>query len=527
MDLVEKTVFLLILLFSTLAHAHPGRPKIQFTFSYSGPLHTPEAPAGPSLHNLPHRNADLATLYSLMRLPPEARAQRLATLCSPLSFERKMELGTSLGFLLSGIYDDSRTGNGPNSNVRVTIEDQWNALRRRYVENEPSANAGVCRDSASTLAAFFHECGIPGASITIDSYLSTSGGHQIVSVRSPEGKLYTVNWSELTSQNPEKSIDPILARPHSLYDQGIQQLRYNWRGEVIGRRDTSLGSLLKQSTRGILDDPFYNPSLMSLEAQAAGLRITAFQGSLADRHRVQGATLSYQRSLGRFMGIEAATAQAQRTDSAGFRSNITYGRYLFFVRPTLELESGWALSPIVQFEGAGALFRASGEPIAPDGHLRLTPGISASKRFSGTAHAYLECTQGLGIDPYNNNQADVLRPTLFRERFLVMGGVVLSNQWDLSLQRRADIWNRSTTLVIQKGDRLQRWNIQGAFSIYEIPGQPALPLITTGLSRSLDQKNSRIHLRGQYQQAVGGRPVFSITLLRTSRSAPRVPPYRN
>lgn len=516
MDLVEKYLFLLFFFLSLSASANPGKPRIQFTFSYSGPA-TPLPGTDSEVRSLPHRSADLGTLYGLMGLSPEARAQRLAVLCGSLPFERKLELGTSLGFLLSGIYDDARAGNGPNSRARVTLEDQWDALRRRYVENDPSARAGVCRDSASTLAAFFHDCGIADAAITIDSYISTAGGHQIVSVQSPEGKLYTVNWSELTAQGPQKSLNPVMAHPHMLYDQGIQQLRYNWRGEVIGRRDTSLGSLLKQATHGILDDPFYNPSLMSLEAQAAGLRITAFQGSLSDAHRVQGATLAYRASLGRSMGVEAAAAQALRTGPNEFRSNITYGRFLFFARPSFELDSGWTLSPIIQFEGAGALLRAAGESLAPDGNLRISPGIGISKTLSPDVRTYAECTQGIGLDPYNNNQADRLRPTPFRERFLLIGGIVLSHQWDLSIQRRADSWNQSTTLLIQKGDRSQKWSFQGALSVYEIPGQPKLPLLTTGFGRTLDQKKSRVELRTQYQQALGGRPAVSITLIRTGK----------
>jgi hypothetical protein len=524
MDLVEKLLFLVLFLLALPARANPEpeteKPKIRFRFSYSGPLTSPSDPGSSTLHSLPHRSGDLGSLYALMALSPEARAQGIANLCSSLSFERKMELGTSLGFLLSGIYDDSRTGNGPNSNARVSIDDQWSALNRHYLQNDDSARSGVCRDSASTLASFFHECGIPDTAITIDSYISTAGGHQIVSVRSPEGKLYTVNWSELSSQEPQPSQNPLMARPHSLYDQGIQQLRYNWRGQVIGRRDTHLGTLLKQATHGALDDPFYNPSLMSLEAEARGLRLTAFQGRLPDAHRVDGATLGYQRNFGKFAGIEAAGAGALRTGPDGYRSHITYGRFLFFARPELDLKQGLTLSPIILFEGAGALMRVPGESLSPDGHLRITPGIRLEKTLGSRPQgsiAYAEASQAIGIDPYNNNQADRLRPTPFRERLWITGGVVLTNQWDVSLQQRSDIWNRSTTILVQKGSRSQRWNVQGALSIYEIPGQRRFPLLTTGFGRTFDRKHSRIELRTRYQHPMNGAPAVSITLLHTGK----------
>ncbi len=515
---MEKWFLLLLWVLTPLAKADSGKPRIQFTFSYSGPLRGPVSPSASEVRPLPHRSADLGILYQLMAQPQETRGQSLSALCNTLSFDRKLELGTSLGFLLSGIYDESRIGNGPNSDAKVTIEQQWDALRRRFLENDPSAKSGVCRDSASTLAAFFHDCGIPDSAITIDSYISVSGGHQIVSVRSPEGKLYTVNWSELSVQEPEKNPNPQMARPHMLYDQGIQQLRYNWRGEVIGRRDTSLGILLKQATHGPLDDPLYNPTLMSLEAQATHLRVTAFRGTLSDAHLVQGFTGAYQKNIGKFVSIEAAAAQANRSGPDGFRSNITYGRFLFFARPTLELDGGLSILPLIQFEGAGALLRYPGEDLAPDGNLRFTPGIGVSKQVTPHTRVYAEASQGIGMDPYNNNQADRLRPTPFRERFLLTGGVVLAQNWDLSLQRRSDIWNQSTTVLIQKGDRSQKWSFQGALSIYEIPGQQKLALITSGISHRLERPRSNIQIRTQYQQAIGASPQISITLLRTQKN---------
>jgi hypothetical protein len=526
MSLVEKLFLCLLFVFSSATAQESqdfdppphGSRKIQFTFSYSGPQSRDPSNGLSPVMALPHQNQDLGVLYSVMGLSTVERRARVRSVCADLSFERKMELGTSLGLLLSGIYDDQRSNRGPHGDDLVTVEEQWSTLKKRYLAGNWTAKAGVCRDSASTLAQFFYDCGISESAIFIDAYSTESAGHQVVSVKSPEGKLYTVNWNELTVQENAHSVGPQMAAPRSLPDVGIRQVRYNWKGEVIGMRDTSLGSLLKQATRGVLDDPLYNPTLMSLEAEALGIRLTGFQGQLGNGDRVQGATLGYQHEFGNHFGGEVVGAQADRTSELGMNARITYGRFLFFAKPEFPFQGGWKVSPVILFEGQGAIVKMHYQN--QDASLKLSPGIWVTKRISPSSELYVHASQSLGFDFYNNNQADRPQLTPYRQQLNWGAGLRVSNRFEVGIQRRSDAWNRSTGVQFNIQNPKQTWGVNASVSVYETGAQKSMPVLSAGMSRTLSFKQDQFRMRAQVVEPIGGQPQVSIGIIGTIRTNP-------
>lgn len=221
----------------------------------------------------------------------QERLNSISKMCQGKSELDKIQMAAHLGGQLSNIYDYDRTDPGkPISSAVVTPEDQWNAMSDR-ANGKPSVS-GVCRDATLTLTQFMVACGFSKKQLGIQSFRTDDGGHQIVTIRDSNGKLYTVNWSEAYA-TPEKGN--IASQPHSSnLNSGIHFTTYDADGKLVSQQKTELGEIIKSVSGGTIDNPHYQPHLLKLEANFRGFTANLFEANTNYGEDAQGAAFSYK-----------------------------------------------------------------------------------------------------------------------------------------------------------------------------------------------------------------------------------------
>lgn len=263
----------------------------------------------------------------------EARMNAVTAACAGKSEHDKIAMASNLGGRLSSIYDYDRIDSGPNVDMVVSSQNQWDALRDRANGNM-QATSGVCRDASLTVSQFLIACGFKNNQVSIEGYRTVGGGHQVTSVRTSDGEVYTINWSELYSSDESANANP--APNPNLINSGLYYTVYDPEtGEVRESRRTELGEVLKSVTGGTPDDPNYLPGLIKLEAGYGVISANLFTTETARGDIAQGiATYIQQDNIFGILDISAGVAFAHNertvatspTREAELSQNIVYAQ---------------------------------------------------------------------------------------------------------------------------------------------------------------------------------------------------------
>lgn len=234
--------------------------------------------------------------------------------CDGKSEHDKIAMASNLGSRLSSIYDYDRIDNGPNVDMVVSSQNQWDALRSR-ANGDMQATSGVCRDASLTVSQFLMACGFKNNQVSIEGYRTVGGGHQVTSVRTSDGEVYTINWSELYSSDETSNADP--APNPNLINSGLYYTVYDPEtGEVRETRRTELGEVLKSVAGGTPDDPNYLPGLIKLEAGYGVITANVFKTQTARGDIAQGiATYIEKDNVFGILDISAGVAFAHNERS--------------------------------------------------------------------------------------------------------------------------------------------------------------------------------------------------------------------
>lgn len=260
------------------------------------------------------------------------RVGAIKSLCNGKNEMDRIAMASTLGTRLSSIYDYDRINGGPNSRQVITPANQWEALRARA--NGENATSGVCRDASITVSQFLLACGFKNDQVSIEGYRTAGGGHQVTTVRTSDGEAYTINWSELYAS--DESAHASAAPNPNLVNAGIFYSVYDPEtGQIVERRRTELGEVLRAVAGGSVDDPNHLPQLLKLEAGYGVISANVFR-TQTERGDVASGIAAYvqQDNLFGIMDISAGVAFAQNTrdvaTSAGSESvlgqNILYGQ---------------------------------------------------------------------------------------------------------------------------------------------------------------------------------------------------------
>lgn len=262
----------------------------------------------------------------------DARMAAVKQACQGLSEYDRISMASTLGSRLSDIYDYNRS-DGDNNDLVVTPEDQWQAMHNRAGGNF-SATSGVCRDASITVSQFLLACGFKPDQVSIEGYRTVGGGHQVTSVRTSDGEVYTINWSELYKSDEDAHTAP--APNPNLINTGLYYTVYDPQtGRVVERRRTELGEVLKAVTGGQVDDPNHLPQLIKLEAGYGVISANVFKTTTARGDFAQGvATYIKKDDILGFLDLSAGVAYVNNTREVGtsitnsseLNQNIVYGQ---------------------------------------------------------------------------------------------------------------------------------------------------------------------------------------------------------
>ncbi|MBH48860.1 MAG: hypothetical protein CME71_11895 [Halobacteriovorax sp.] len=327
----------------------------------------------------------------------DARMIGAKELCAGKSEMEKIALASNLGSRLSTIYDYDRIDNGPNVGIVVKPEDQWNALHARAGGNY-QAKAGVCRDASLSVSQFLLACGFNKDQVAIEGYRTVGGGHQVTSVRTSDGEVYTINWSELYNSDEVAGTNP--APNPNLVNSGLYYTVYDPEdGRVVEKRRTELGEVLKAVTGGTVDDPNYLPGLIRIEAGYGVLSANVFQTTTARGDFAQGVAAYIQKDevLG-FLDISAGVAYAHNTrdiatsptSASELSQEVLYG----------QIEGRFVIPDLYLFDrGEQSLALRPNAVVMTEGYISSNSlNSNESERNAGT---YSEGT--LGLDALYNN----------------------------------------------------------------------------------------------------------------------------
>lgn len=291
------------------------------------------------------------------------RKESIADLCSNKSIEEKVIMARHLSKLTSEIYDYSKADSKKVTEA-VEPKDQWNAISL-FLNNDSSVveSSGICRDMSRTVSDFLISCGVPKSCIEIQSYRSTSGGHQVVQIGCNE-EIYTINWSELYTTDNQEVIN-IDLNPN-IFNTGLQVTTYDPEtGEVIDSKQTELGHIMSSVVGGKTNDPFYIPQVIMLEAQYSILTLGAFKSTLLRGDELAGIKAVLEKSPFQWMHLKAGLSYARNSiEPNGELVNSTIDQDIFYYSidgavdiPTIELfeidNRHIELSNSLYFYGAG------------------------------------------------------------------------------------------------------------------------------------------------------------------------------
>lgn len=416
----------------------------------------------------------------------EDRMGAVAELCAGKSDLEKIQLGGILGGQLGNIYDYGRANSGVNSTDYVSSEMQWEALRN-------GTAAGVCRDAALTITQFLNACGIDPKRMSIDSYRSMSGGHQVVTIRGADGKPYTINWSELYSQNENNRT--ALAPSPSIVNTDIFYRSYDpITGVIREERRTELGEVLRVVTGGKTDDPNFFPQLLRLEATNGTLGASVFATETQRGDFAKGVSAFYksESSTGLFVtSVGVAYANNRRDVSISPSRNETLEQDIFYmggditVRPVITLyereQTRIALNPSLRMspEMYYSINRfKSGSTSATNMNVRTTGAIGGTVSIEGSGwEAWFggESQIGFSRNKYNTQRATDSDSPLGGAGFyqtswsLTGGGSVKTGDVDVAVSSemivsRTDVQKHVGVTLKDTNDR---WRLGAVYSIYD------------------------------------------------------------
>lgn len=287
---------------------------------------------------------DVNTIMQTKYESHEKRLSAISDMCKGRSEINRIQMASYLGAQLSNIYDYDRTKpSHPNSNAVVVPEDQWNALYAR-TQGKPSV-AGVCRDATSTIVQFMRACGFSKDQLSMHSYNTTGGGHQIVFVKDSNGKIYTINWSELYATSQKAAITPDL-NPSNLAT-GIDYYSFDADGKLVSYQKTELGSIIKAVSGGTPSDPNYLPDLMKLEASFGLFTANLYKGQTHAGDNAEGVAAHYKfvhpsqiyaLSMGTSYTKNTKTVQTSPGYEANMDQTILYFQTEISARPVIEIK---------------------------------------------------------------------------------------------------------------------------------------------------------------------------------------------
>tara|TARA_R110000868_G_scaffold159516_1_gene388386 strand:- start:2559 stop:4370 length:1812 start_codon:yes stop_codon:yes gene_type:complete len=375
----------------------------------------------------------------------DARMSGAKELCNGKSEMEKIALASNLGSRLSNIYDYDRIDNGPNTGIVVKPQDQWNALHAR-AGGDYSAKAGVCRDASLSVSQFLLACGFSKDQVAIEGYRTVGGGHQVTSVRTSDGQVYTINWSELYNSDEAAGANP--APNPNLVNSGLFYTVYDpENGTIVEKRRTELGEVLKAVTGGSVEDPNYLPGLIRVEAGYGVLSANVFQTTTARGDFAQGVAAYVKKDeLFGFLDISAGVAYANNTrdiatsptSAVELSQEIVYGQIEGrFVIPDLYLfdrdDRSLALRPsaVVMTEGYFSSSRIDSDEA--EGNMGMfsqgTLGLDALYN-NGRLGAYVGGEVDVGLERRFNTQqgtsdqaGDYGGITAFTNSYNIHGGV--------------------------------------------------------------------------------------------------------
>ena len=215
------------------------------------------------------------------------RLSAVSQLCQNKSEAERIQLGSHLAGKLSTIYDYDRV-----SGDKVRPEDQWEALYSKDAQYNYNSASGVCRDATFTLAQFMVACGFAKNQVAIQSYETTGGGHQVVTIRDSQGKLYTINWSELYTVDEKGGVASDL-NPSNI-NTGLDYYTYDADGKLVAFRRTELGNIIRAVSGGSIDDNDYHPHLLRLEANYGKFSGSLFKADTTSGESASGVGLKYR-----------------------------------------------------------------------------------------------------------------------------------------------------------------------------------------------------------------------------------------
>lgn len=262
----------------------------------------------------------------------DQRMSAVASMCEGKSESQVIQMASLLGGKLANIYDYQR-----QSGEKVYAQDQWEALYQRAA-NRNSAVAGVCREATFTVSQFLVNCGFSKEQISIQSYSSLGGGHQVVSIRDKKGELFTINWSELYSTNEKGGITPDL-NPSNI-QAGLDYHQFDADGKLVGFKKTELGDIIKAVSGGSVNDPNYLPQVLRLEASFGALSTNLFTTQTRSGEKASGISAVYKKinhNETAYISMGSAYVRNEKDLAFTAQQNITITQDILY----FQIESGY------------------------------------------------------------------------------------------------------------------------------------------------------------------------------------------
>ena len=252
----------------------------------------------------------------------DERRQSIKEMCEGKSEMERIQFAQVLGGRLGSIYDYGRVDGATKNNI-VSTEDQWRALKEGKAE-------GVCRDAALTVSQFLIDCGFSPDRVTLDSYASVGAGHQVTSVVGEDGKIYTINWSELFSQTADNYY--IQGVQPNIENIGVIHRRYDpVTGKIVEERLNEIGNILKTLAGGKSEYPHHIPEMMRLELNRGNFSLNYFEHLSKGGDETKGASV-FLRSNPRYQewSLSGGVSYAKRTNDTLPQGKLLEQDILFF-----------------------------------------------------------------------------------------------------------------------------------------------------------------------------------------------------
>lgn len=309
---MKKLLFTALVVITAQSQAEESKLSISVYNSYGISSRTPIQKMSPT--EISNTDALHGVIETAAGLSSEERNQYLADQCAGKSLREKAEMARHLSDLAGDIYDFSRAGSGDDEAARVSYvstEDQWQAIGNHLDPEKENTKAGVCRDMALTVSNFLLTCGVPKECVSIESYRTAAGGHQVVQAGCSD-EIHTINWSELYNTNGQDYTNFNLIP--NLPNTGINHTKFDPEtGELLEVRQTELGIVLATVAGGYVDDPFYQPELLMLEAQYSVLTGGLFKARLQSGSEMTGVKIALDSYFTKWVHLQTGFVYAKNS----------------------------------------------------------------------------------------------------------------------------------------------------------------------------------------------------------------------